>query len=178
MLSRTLSLVVAASLLSAVSLYRLASYTITDDYVIHFEGRGAEGTFRGLEGTLVFDPARLDEARMDVTVDAATIATGNTTKDKHARGDAWFDVANYPTIRYVADEFVRTPSGYLAKGRLTLHGTTRAIDLPFTFTATAEGGAFAGEMTVSREAFGIEGPWLGFTVGNDFDVELRVAVLR
>ena len=178
MFLRTLLLFLAVSLLSAVSLYRLGSYTITDDYVIHFDGRGAEGTFRGLQGTIIFDPAKLDEARMDVTVDATTIATGNTTKDKHARGDAWFDVADYPTIRYVADEFARTPSGYLAKGQLTLHGTTKSMDLPFTFTETAAGGGFAGEMAVSREAFGIEGPWLGFTVGDDFDVELRVEVLR
>lgn len=165
-------------LLTGFGLYRADSYTIGDNYVIRFDGRGAGGTFRGLEGEIVFDPADLTAARMDVSVDATTIETGNKTKDKHARGDAWFDVETYPTIRYVATDFKRTETGFIASGKLTLHGTTKAMPLPFTFERTAEGGAFAGAMTVDRKAFGIKGPWLGFTVGDEFLVELVVPVTR
>ena len=173
---RLLPLLATFILLTGFSVYRATSYTITDDYVIHFDGRGAEGTFRGLEGEIVFNPQQLQSARMDVTVDATTIATGNKTKDKHARGEAWFDVERYPTIRYAADEFTHTETGYLAKGELTLHGVSKRMDLPFTFTETGQGGAFAGELLVDREAFGIEGPWLGFTVAEEFVVALRVGV--
>jgi hypothetical protein len=31
-------------------------------------------------------------------------------------------------------------------------------------------------MSVNREAFGIDGPWLAFTVGDTFGVELKVRV--
>ncbi|CAH1000646.1 hypothetical protein LEM8419_01780 [Neolewinella maritima] len=33
-------------------------------------------------------------------------------------------------------------------------------------------------MTINREAFGIEGPWLAFTVGEEFDVQLSVPVRK
>lgn len=156
--------------------YQARSYTITDDYVIHFDGSGAEGTFRGLQGTIVFDPDDLAGSRMDVTVDASSIETGNSTKDAHARGQKWFHVDRYPEITYVADEFRKTGDGFVAEGTLTLRGVSKQKPLPFTFEPTPEGGIFTGRMTVDREAFGIEGPWLAFTVGDDFEVELRVPV--
>ncbi len=176
MRSRYLFLLLLCITLISAARYRAASYTISEDYVIAFDGSGAEGTFRGLSGEIVFDPAELSAARMDVSVDATTIETGNQTKDRHARGDAWFDVERYPKITYVAQEFTRTETGYLANGILTLHGVSKSMPLPFTFTPTADGGLFVGSMTVDREAFGIEGPWLAFTVGDEFEVELRVPV--
>ncbi len=162
--------------LTSTALYRAGAYTIADDYVIAFDGSGAEGTFRGLSGEIFFDPADLPAARMAVSVDAATIQTGNSTKDTHARGDAWFDVERYPQITYVASEFSRTDQGYLANGTLTLHGVSKPIPLPFTFVPTAETALFVGRMTVDREAFGIKGPWLAFTVGDEFEIALRVPV--
>ena len=171
-----LLLICFALLAAASARYQAAEYEIDSAYVIRFTGSGAEGTFRGLTGDIVFDPENLSAARMDVTVDAATIATGNDLKDKHARGENWFDTAKYPTITYRANEFSRTESGFLANGTLTLHGVSRSKPLPFTFLQTADGGRFEGSMTVDREAFGIEGPWLAFTVGDDFSVEIVVPV--
>jgi polyisoprenoid-binding protein YceI len=176
MYARPAFLVLSLLTLMGVSRYRAANYTITDDYVIAFDGSGAEGTFRGLSGNIVFDPDDLGSARMDVSVDAATIATGNTTKDRHARGEAWFDVEHYPKITYVATDFEPTAEGYVANGTLTLHGVSKAKPLPFTFEPSADGGTFTGRMTVDREEFGIEGPWLAFTVGDEFVVKLRVPV--
>ncbi|WP_157976211.1 YceI family protein [Lewinella sp. IMCC34191] len=156
--------------------YDIGNYEIGPDYVIHFSGGGAEGTFSGLTGEITFDPEDLSTARMDVSVEAATIATGNDLKDKHARGENWFDVENYPTISYRATDFERTGSGYLANGTLTLHGVSKSAPIPFNFTKTGKSGRFEGKLTVDRQAFGIEGPWLAFTVGDAFDVELTVPV--
>jgi polyisoprenoid-binding protein YceI len=176
MYTRLVLLLLALFVLTSVSLYRTGNYTISDTYVIAFDGSGAEGTFRGLTGEIVFDRDNLSAARMDVSVDAATIETGNKTKDKHARGEAWFDVERYPKITYVATDFERMAEGYLANGVLTLHGVSKSKALPFTFTPDGTGGTFTGKMTVDREAFGIEGPWLAFTVGDEFEVKLRVPV--
>lgn len=156
--------------------YHTADYTIAEGYSVSFEGRGAEGTFDGLDGRIVFDTADLSGAVINVSVDAATISTGNDLKDRHARGDAWFDVENYPAIRYRATTFARTEAGFIARGELSLHGVTRAMDLPFTFERTESGGIFSGMLTVNREAFGITGPWLAFTVADEFLVKLLVPV--
>ncbi|WP_223652614.1 YceI family protein [Hymenobacter psoromatis] len=154
-------------------------WAISPDYAVHFSGGKAEGTFSGLAGTVNFDPADPAQAALDVRVEAATISTGNKLKDKHARGDSWFDVEKYPTIRFASTTIARRGDAYVATGRLTLHGVTRPVVIPFHFAPGAAGrGVFSGQFTVNRHDYGIEGNFLGFSVGDEFAVELRVPVAR
>ena len=159
--------------LSLPVLPALESYTIAPDYAIRFDTRGAEGTFTGLTGTVVFDEDDLAGARFDVTVDATTISTGNATKDRHARGDNWFDVERYPEIGFESAAFAKTADGYAVTGSLEMHGVEREVTIPFTF----EDDVFAGALTVDREDYGIDGPFLiGGTVGDEVAITLRVPV--
>ena len=158
---------------------RLATdWTITEGYTVAFSGSGAEGTFRGLSGTLTFDSTHLDQAVFDVTVDARTIDTGNNTKDRHARGDNWFDVEHHPQIRFTSSRITKTSLGYEAIGTLRLHGVEREITFPFTFVTQGDIATFKGSFTVDRQDYGIKGPFFGFVVGNEFDVALTVPVRR
>ena len=166
----------AAALVASLALPAFTafeSYTIADDYAIRFDTRGAEGTFTGLTGTVVFDEDDLAGARFDVTVDATTISTGNATKDKHARGDNWFDVERYPKIGFTSTAFAKTTNGYTVTGQLEMRGVKREVTIPFTF----EHQVFEGALTVEREDYGIDGPFLiGGTVGDEVAITLRVPV--
>ena len=152
------------------------SWNIGDDYIVKFDGRGAEGTFKGLRGTIEFDPRDPAAGQLDVTVDVNTIDTGNKTQNKHARAEGWFDAERYPTIRFQSTRFGKDKNGYVVTGNLTLHGTTKEITFPFTFTPQGDGGLFTGEFEVARKAYGIEGTFGQFAVSNTFEVELRVPV--
>lgn len=154
----------------------VGNWNISDDYSIRFSGTGAEGTFSGLNGTINFSEENLAIANMDVSVAVNTISTGNTTKDKHARGDSWFDAEKHPRIKFRSESFRKTSSGYSVKGTLTLHGVTKTVDIPFTFAKTTDGGLFKGSFTIDRQDYGIEGPWLAFTVGDEFKIDLKVPV--
>ena len=154
------------------------AWNISEDYEVRFSGSGADGTFRGLAGTIVFDPAAPEQGRFDVTLDARTINTGNKTKDKHARGDSWFDVEQYPEIRFRSSKIELSGDHYQMTGTLTLHGVDKEITFPFTFAQQGNTGVFNGTFTVDREAFGIDGPFFAFTVGDDFEVSLNVPVTK
>lgn len=154
------------------------NWSISDDYEVRFSGSGAEGTFRGLTGTIEFNPDQLERARFEVSVDAATIETGNNTKNKHARGDNWFDVEQYPEIKFRSTSVAKTGDNFQMTGVLTLHGVEKEITFPFTFTENGSSGLFEGSFTVNREEFGIEGPFISFMVGDDFEVSLKVPVER
>ena len=170
-----LSLAVAGTvLLSSFTVF--TTWRIADDYVVRFDGRGAEGTFQGLAGTVRFDPRDPTAGELDVTVDVRTINTGNTTKDRHARGEGWFDAARYPTIRFQSTRFGKDKDGHTVTGKLTLHGTTREITFPFTFTPVGSGGLFEGQFEVERKDYGIKGTFGQFAVSNTFEVKLRVPV--
>ena len=169
-----LLLVVTTSWVSDV----VPRWTISEDYTVTFSGSGAEGTFRGLSGTIVFDSLHLDQAVFNVTVDTRTIDTGNKTKDRHARGASWFDGERYPAIRFTSSRITQTASGYQATGKLLLHGVEREVILPFTFAQQGDTGTFTGRFTVNRQDYEIKGPFFGFVVGDKFSVTLAVPVRR
>jgi|AntRauTorckE5430_2_1112549.scaffolds.fasta_scaffold03866_2 polyisoprenoid-binding protein YceI len=149
------------------------SYTPTSAYAIKFATAKAEGTFRGLKGKINFDATDLAAANFDVWVDAATISTGNTSKDNHARGSSWLDVANHPRISFKSSKFVKAKTGYAVSGSVTIRGVSKAVTIPFTFTDNV----FSGATTVNRQDFGVEGPFLfGSLVGDDIVVSLSIPV--
>ena len=168
-----LTIILASFSLVAFTSLSLTSYEIADNYSIKFDGRGASGTFSGLEGEIVFDENNLDAARINVSVDAKTINTGNTTQDKHARGDKWFDVVSYPNITFKSEKFKKTAEGYKVTGMFEIHGFKKSETIPFTF----EDNVFEGKIIINRHEYGIEGPFFAFTVSDEFEVNLRVPVM-
>ncbi|MEM7549891.1 MAG: YceI family protein [Bacteroidota bacterium] len=154
-------------------------WKIKEDYTVKFSGTGSEGTFRGLRGQITFDPSSLDDASINVSVDASTIDTGNKTKNKHARGDSWLDVENYPTISFQSSGIKPSDDGsYMLTGMFDFHGFQKEETFSFTFTETAEGGVLEGRLVINREEYGIEGPLFGFFVDDEFQVDLQIPLKR
>lgn len=155
------------------TVYTATSYTPTDEYAVKFETAKAEGTFRGLEGTIAFQADDLAGSKFDVWVETASINTGNTTQDKHARGKKWLDAATHPRISFTSKSFAKTGAGYSVEGQLSIRGVARAVSIPFTFSDDV----FSGKLTVNRDDYGIDGPFLfGGLVGDDIAIELRIPV--
>jgi len=124
--------------------------------------RTVRGTFTGMKGTIRFSEKDLASARFDVCVDAASINTNDTKRDNHLRSADFFDVAKYPTICFTSSAITKTPTGYLAKGMLTLHGVTREVLLPFSFSNTT----FVGTLSVNRYDYNVGADTGTFLVGN------------
>ena len=61
--------------------------------------------FQRIKGTVDYDPGKLDAARANLTIDAATVDTRNDYRDKDLKSDAFFDVAKYPTITFVSKKW-------------------------------------------------------------------------
>lgn len=153
-------------------------WIIEDGYTITFEGSGAEGTFTSLSGNIVFDAEDLSTARFNVQVDPSTIDTGNDLKDKHARGDKWFNVKKFAEVTFSSTKVEKQDNGYILTGMLLLHGIEKEIQLPFTFDRVGDKGVFKGGFSIEREAFGIMGPFFSFMVGETFEVHLEVPVRK
>ena len=155
-----------------------SNWSIDNDYTIAFDGTGAEGTFRGLSGTIRFSPDQLDQAYFDVSLNAKTIDTGNNLKNKHARDESWFSVVEYPEISYQSSKVMQDGGNYVLDGILTLRGESRKVPIPFSFVQNGNKGTFRGNITVDRTNFGIMGPIFGFLVGDEFTVNIEVPVTR
>jgi polyisoprenoid-binding protein YceI len=76
-----------------------------------------------------FDPAS-QTGQIDVQVQTASLDTGYVQRDEILKGADWFDIAQYPVMRYRSQRFVFEGSRLVAaEGELTLHGITRPLRL-------------------------------------------------
>lgn len=173
-MSITFGILLLAMLLAAF--VPLAHWNISDDYSIKFSGSGAEGTSHGLEGFILFDPENPSHGKFDVRVKASTISTGNKTKDKHAGGKSWLDVENYPSIKFTSTRVTKPDRRYAVTGVLELHGVTKKITIPFSFSPSGDTAVFKVTFTLNRKDFDINGPSFAFLVADAFEITLKIPV--
>jgi polyisoprenoid-binding protein YceI len=152
------------------------NWQITDKYNISFSSNDVAGIFKTFKGSIVFDEVTLTASKFDVTIDVASINTGNGLQNKHAKGDEWFDAAKYPVIKYTSKKIVKTGAGYQVTGDLQMHGVTKELSFPFTFKKAGNSGSFNGAFTVNRSEFKIGKP--GGDVAEQIKVEVSVPVTK
>src|SRR5437016_13704713 len=87
---------------SAFTAVKSIDWKIADNYSIKFDGGDPSGEFSGLKGSINFDPANLADSKFNVSIDVATINTGNGMKNTHAKSAMWLDAEKYPTINFTS----------------------------------------------------------------------------
>jgi polyisoprenoid-binding protein YceI len=135
------------------------------------------GRFSRYKAAIAFDPDHLEASRIAVAVDLGSSATGDTQRDTALPGKDWFDVAQFPVARFVTTAIQRkSGNAYVATGKLTLHGVTRPVVLPFTLTISGDTAHARGHVQLLRNAFGVgqgvwsSGQWVALEVGVDIDI--------
>lgn len=142
-------------------------------FVIANLGFDVDGSLKGLKGTISFDEKNLSEANFDITVNASTINTGNSTRDKHLRGKDYFDATAFPQIKITSTRIAKsvTEGYFVLFAKLTIKGVTKEISFPFKAVAENGGLRFTGSFKIKRRDFGVGGR---STVSNDVDIKLNV----
>ncbi|HEY8896645.1 MAG TPA: YceI family protein [Niastella sp.] len=140
-------------------------------------GFNTTGSFSGLAGVITFDPADPDGCSFDVHIDAKTVNTGNDMRDNHLRAGDFFDVKNYPQIRFVSVKVTNTKKNgtLFVSGKLTIKGITKEISFPFTAQPITDGYLFNGEFSINRRDFKVGG---GSTVSDHLTVLLKVTARK
>jgi len=86
------------------------------------------GRFDSFSGDFSYDEQHPVNNKVAVSIDVASIDTNHAKRDKHLRSDDFFDVAQFPTARFVSTAYEDKGNGRgVLKGRLTLHGVQRAV---------------------------------------------------
>ena len=155
------------------------NYTPTDAgskvrFVIKNFGINTGGTFEGLAGSVVFDPANLAGASFNVSVDAKTVDTDMEARDNHLRKEEYFDVEKYPKVSFRSTKITTTnKDGYLFMfGVITIKNISKEISFPFKQTSKDGGILFDGEFKLNRLDFGVGGK--SFSMSDELNVELSI----
>lgn len=158
--------------------------------VRHMMITNVRGGFSSVNGTVEYDPANTADARVDATIDVATISTLDAQRDTHLKSPDFLDAAQFPTITFKSKKVVPSGDGEAKiTGDLTIHGVTREVVLnvegptpegkdPFGNTRV---GASA-STKIKRSEYGLT--WNaaleagGVLVGDDLKIELEISAIR
>jgi len=170
-----LLLLVAGISRAALAQYKLVEAGSSAKFTIKNLGFGVDGAFSGFEGFVGFDPQNPANSRFDVTIDAASVNTGNNLRDEHLRGQSYFDVKNSPKIRLQSNKITAMGKNgiYLFSGLLSIKGKSKQISFPFSATPQADGFVFKGSFKMNRGDFDIGGT---STVADELEVNINAIV--
>ena len=103
----------------------------------HLGISSVHGRFTDFTGRIEIAPDEPAASRVEATITAASIDTGNETRDGHLRSPDFLDTGKYPLITYRSTGL--TPAGadrWTVHGELTLHGVVRPVDLDLAYLGT------------------------------------------
>jgi len=145
------------------------------------------GRFTGVEGTFtVAEP--FSDSRVDVTIDAASVSTGNEQRDAHLTSPDFWDAATRPTWSFVSTGVQGEGEEFTLLGDLTINGVTRPVELAVEYNGAAYGPdgvlrtGFSATGEISRKDFGLtwnvalEGG--GLLVGDNVKLGLEIEAVK
>ena len=175
--------------LPAPGTYSLDPNHVTVGFVArHLVVAKVRGSFRSVAGTItVAEDPQL--STVDVTIDAASIDTGQSDRDKHLRSADFLDVANFPTLTFRGTRVQRRRADhFVVLGDLTIRGTTRPVELAVDFEGVARSPyghdlfAITATTEIDREAFGLTWNQVletgGVAVGKIIKIEITAEAVR
>ncbi len=149
---------------AAATRWRLDADESTAEFrVPHFWGLvHVHGHFDRLGGWLEFGPS--GERRLELTIDAASVTTGNRKRDKHLRSADFFDAQRHAEMRFHATAVRDAGDGRLhVEGELAAAGNRVPLVLEPTITQAGDRLLIDACATVDQRRLGMTWSPLGIT---------------
>jgi polyisoprenoid-binding protein YceI len=144
------------------------------------------GSFRDFAGDGYLDADSPPRSYLSLTIDAASIETGNERRDAHLRGEAFLDVGRHRTISFISTSVEGlSAGGYRVSGDLTIKKVTEPVAVTFECTgATIDSIGdpriwFEGTTIIRRRDWGLTGNAASdLLIGTRATLRLEVAATR
>ena len=142
--------------------YQIDTAHSTVEFVAkHLMVTKVRGRFADFSGTVTIAEVP-EESHVEVTMDAASVSTGNPDRDAHLRSPDFFDVETFPTLGFRSTEVAHDGGdSWKVRGDLTLHGVTKPVVLNVEFSGASptpwgtKAIGFAAWTEVDREEWGL-----------------------
>jgi len=150
-----LTLAAAAPVQAEVTRFRIQPEA--SELTFHATSRlmNADGKFSRFNGDVTVDPADLTTARVTVSVDASTLDTGISRRDRHLRSEDFFYVEKFPAVTFESLRVEGAGRRLLVVGRLTLRGVTREVRVPVDVSVAGKRLEARGQFDVKRTDYGL-----------------------
>lgn len=141
---------------AAVTVWTVDKASSKIAFTTSMEGEAITGSFAGYSAAIAFDPEQLSKSNVKVTIDLASVGSGDKDRDDTLKSSSFFNISVTPKAVFEARTFSRTDAThFVAHGKLTLHGITKAQELPFTLTIRNGVAQMSGSTSLDRTAFDV-----------------------
>ncbi len=158
--------------------------------VRHMMVSWVRGEFGKVEGTVQFEPDKLETIQIDVTIDASSIDTRHEKRDSDLRSERFLHVEKYPSITFESKRVqnIRADSFEMV-GDLTIRGVTKEVVLvveELSAEVKDPGGNLrrgaSARTTINRNDFGLVWNKLletgGVLVGDEVHILIEVELIK
>jgi polyisoprenoid-binding protein YceI len=160
-----------------------SAHTQVEFAVKHMMLAKVRGRFAEFEGSVAFETDEVTSAAIEVRIAAASIDTRVAQRDEHLRSADFFDVGQYPELRFTSRRIEeRGDDEYRVVGELTIRGVAREVTLDARFEGTGRdpwGGtriAFSAAGRIDRREYGLTWNQALETGGILVGDEIRLAI--
>ena len=141
-----------------------------------FQGESFEGYFGRFEAQIRYDSTNIESSLFDVTVDLASVSTGDADRDATLPDKEFFNVGEFPNAHFVTRQFRRSGDQVIAEGNLTIKGISKPVDLVVAFESRDAGGTMDISTRLNRLDFDIgSGEYADTsTIGNEVTIKAHL----
>ncbi len=135
------------------------------------------GKFGNVTGSIQFDATKTLGNKIEVSIDANTINTDNSTRDGHLKKEEYFSVDKFPKINMSTTTITKESDGKF-KGlfTLTIKGISKIVPVLFGFTEQDGKAKFAGTFSINRLDFKVGSS--SFLLSDDVTVNIDVTCVK
>lgn len=184
-------MIAAALVLSQSALFAQTKWNVDPAHssakftVTHLVISEVEGNFKKFNGTLSNTKPDFADANVNFSIDAASVNTDNDMRDKHLKGDDFFNAEKYPNMVFKSTSMKKLAANkYTLMGNLTIRDVTKPVKFDVTYGGTAKDAygntkvGFKANTVINRFDYGLK--WNaateagGATVGKDVTIDLKL----
>lgn len=152
--------------------------------IMHVGAAPFHGLIPNISGTMAIDPQNPQATAIDVSIETASVLTGNNGRDEHLRSADFFNARQFPTSTFKATGAKSAGDGNLAvDGELTLLGKTLPVSA--TLTKTGEGTfrnqkrvGYEAKMSFKRSNFGMNHSIDSGALGDNVDLTIFIEAIE
>lgn len=151
---------------------------------IHHQGVGMfHGRFLRLHGNITFDPDAGAPLQVHVTIPLEGLDSGSPRIDAHLRSPDFFDAARFENMTFESSGSKRVgEKNFEVSGRMTLHGVTQDIKVPFEWVGSADSEkgkrhGFESQFVIRRSDYGMTYGVESKSLGDEVRVTVALELL-
>jgi polyisoprenoid-binding protein YceI len=180
---------IADSTAAATSTWSIdPAHTTVEFSVKHLMISTVRGHFGAVTGTIVLDEQNPAASTVTAEIDVTSINTRQEQRDAHLRSADFFDVEQFPAIKFQSTRIERDGDHFDVVGNLTIRDVTREVVLHTSDEGRGgdpwggQRAAFSATTKIDRREFGLT--WNqaletgGVVVGNDIKISLEVQAVK